>query len=219
MSEPDSTHRGPRLNGTSHLLERRPGRYAGDCAAATTGGRSLLFELIPQIMHHKCVRAVLPNDVWRLLRKMTIDTDGERCGKCGISQQLECHEVWQYLPPPDAGGPAERHVMKLIRLRTLCHLCHLGKHIGYALRMPQQYKQVKEHLMELYRLPEPIFSQLEQIAFQEVGELNKAGVRALDLTHLNLDRYVWIRYRFGRPFTNDELSSCRQLSDVADLGG
>lgn len=219
MSEPDSTHRGPRLNGTSHPLERRPGRYVGDCAAATTGGRSLIFELIPQVMHHKCVRAVLPNDVWRLLRKMTIDTDGGRCGECGTSQQLECHEVWQYLPPRNADGAARRHVMKLIRLQTLCHLCHLGKHIGYALRTHEQYQQVKEHLMKLYRLPEPIYSQLEQLAFHEVVGLNNAGVRALDLTHLNLDRYVWIRHRFGRPFTDDELSRCRQLSGVADLEG
>jgi len=71
--------------------------------------------------------------------------------------------------------------------------------------------------MSLYRLPEPIYSQLEQIAFDEVGELNKVGIRALDLTHLNEARYVWVQHRFGRLFTSDELSSCRQLTSMADL--
>jgi hypothetical protein len=108
--------------------------------------------------------------------------------------------------------------MKLMNLRTLCHLCHLGKHIGFAQKDAQLYRQVKSHLIALYHLPEPIFCQLEQLAFEQVWELNKAGIRALDLTYLNGDRYVWVRHRFGRQFSTDELANCRQLSAVADIG-
>ena len=167
-------------------------------------------------MRHRCVRAVLPNDVWRLLRKMPIEADRNRCGECGAVDRLECHELWQYLVPP-SGSAARRHVMKLVALRTLCHLCHLGKHIGYTLRRPQEYQQVEQHLMALYRLPEPIYSQLERLAFYEVSELNKAGIRALDLTYLNEDRYVWMQYRFGRPFTDDETSGCSRRHCATDL--
>lgn len=217
MSASDSPPVEPPAGGVAEASET--GRCSNDCPAPAVAGRALVFELIPQVMHHKCVRAVLPNDIWRLLRKMTIDASGEQCEECGTRERLECHEVWQYLPPLDADGQPERHIMRLVGLRALCHLCHLGKHIGYAQRSPRQYWQVKQHLMNLYRLPEPIFSQLEELAFDQVGELNKAGVRALDLTHLNMDTYVWIRHRFGRAFTDDETSSCRHLSGTADLAG
>lgn len=186
-------------------------------AYVAPGGRPLVFELIPQIMHFKCVRAVLPNDVWRLLRKMTIDHDGKRCDECGSSHQLECHEVWEYLTLPDLGS-GRRHVMKLCGLRTLCHLCHLGKHIGFAQKNAQLYQMVKTHLMDLYRLPEATFTQLEQIAFEHVWELNKVGARALDLTYLNDERFIWIQHRFGRLFSDDEAASCRRLGAMADIG-
>lgn len=181
-------------------------------------GFPLTFELIPNVMHRKCVRAVLPNDVWRLLRKITIEAGGGQCEECGTFRDLECHEVWHYLPPADTRRVSNRPVMKLAGLRSLCQLCHLGKHIGFALRCPQQYQQVKIHLMNLYRLPDSIYSQLEQLAYRDVDELNRQGIRALDLTYLNQDRYIWVRHRFGRSFTDDETSSCRQLTGVADLG-
>lgn len=217
MPKPYSARPKARLGLTSSTLNHLHGQSSCDRTAASAAVRPLIFELIPQVMHHKCGRAVLPNDVWRLLRKMTIEAGGKRCGECQSGEQLECHEVWQYLPP-GPNDPSARHVMKLVGLRALCHLCHLGKHIGYTLRNCALYRQVKEHLMDLYLLPESVFSQLEQLAFAEVAELNKAGLRALDLTYLNMDRYIWIRHRFGRPFTTDETPACRQLSSVSDLG-
>lgn len=217
MAESDETYLGPLYQGVPGPMSNSAALPEIDRPAGPAARRALMFELIPQVMHRKCVRAVLPNDVWRLLRKMTIDANTNRCGECGSNQQLECHEVWRYLPPGigDPGGP---HVMKLVGLRALCHLCHLGKHIGYALRNPASYRQVKKHLMDLYLLPESAFSQLEQLAFAEVAELNKAGLRALDLTYLNIDRYIWIRHRFGRSFTTDETAGCRRLSGESDLG-
>lgn len=217
MAESDETHLGPLPRGVPGPMPHPAAQLEVGRTAGAAAGRALVFELIPQVMHGKCVRAVLSNDVWRLLRKMTIEADGEQCGECGSAQQMECHEVWQYLPP-GAGDPGGRHVMKLVGLRALCHLCHLGKHIGYALRNPALYCQVKEHLMDMYLLPESVFSQLEQLAFAEVSELNKAGLRALDLTYLNMQRYIWIRHRFGRSFTTDETAGCRQLGSVSDLG-
>jgi hypothetical protein len=195
MPKPYSARPKARLGLTSRPLNHLHGQSSCDRTAASAAARPLIFEMIPQVMHHKRVRAVLPNDVWRLLRKMTIEAAGKRCGECRSGEQLECHEVWQYLPPA-ANDLGTRHVMKLVGLCALCHLCHLGKHIGYALRNPALYRQVKEHLMNLYLLPESVFSQLEQLAFAEVAELNKAGLRALDLTYLNMDRYICLRGAF-----------------------
>jgi hypothetical protein len=115
-------------------------------------GRFLVFELIPQVMHHKCARAVLPNDVWRLLRKLTIDAQGKRCEECGSTQELECHEVWKYFSLSQVTGSTVRQIMKLVGLRSLCHLCHLGKHIGYAQSDSKHYQQIKQHLMKLYEV-------------------------------------------------------------------
>jgi hypothetical protein len=172
--------------------------------------QTLAFELIPQAMHHKCARAVLPSDVWRLLRKITIESHGSRCAQCGSDEQLECHEVSDYASLPGPGG-TQRHVMKLVGLRALCHLCHVGKHIGFAHTRPNTYEEVKSHLLTLYRLTEAAFAKLEQAALHQVAELNKVGPRALDLTYLNDERYVWVRHRFGREFTSDELSNCHYL--------
>lgn len=217
MAESNETLPGQNRRRVPGPMSLPAGRLKVDRAAGFAVHGTLVFELIPQVMHRKCVRAVLPNDVWRLLRKMTIDADGKRCGECGSALQMECHEVWRYLPP-GADDPGGRHVMKLVGLRTLCHLCHLGKHIDYTLRNPALYRRVKKHLMCLYQLPESVFSQLEELAFAEVAELNKAGVRALDLTYLNMDRYIWIRHRFGRPFTTDETAACMPQDDYVELG-
>jgi len=177
---------------------------------------NLVFEPIPHAMRHKCVRAVLPVDIWRLLCKMTIDDSGKRCAQCGACDQLECHEVWDYSSVPGADG-VFRHVMKLIGLQALCHLCHVGKHIGFARTDPHQYRRVKTHLQAVYGLTEREFNIREQQAVDRVAELNRAGPRSLDLTLLNEDRFVWIQHRYGRRFTEDESGSCRNLDSASDV--
>jgi hypothetical protein len=167
-------------------------------------------------MRHKCVRAVLPVDVWRLLRKMTIDASQQRCAQCGTGDQLECHEVWNY---PTITGPdgAVRQVMQLVGLQTLCHLCHVGKHIGFAHTNAGLYSQVKDHLQRLYGVSHEEFTVREQHAIESVAELNRAGPRALDLTFLNDDRFMCVQHRFGRRFTENETESCRDLDKATDV--
>ncbi len=191
---------------------------SGDNQFVSPRADNLSFELIPHAMRHKCVRAVLPVDVWRLLRKMTIDASGNRCAQCGTSNQLECHEIWDYPSIPCAEGVV-RQVMKLTGLQALCHLCHVGKHIGFARSDARQYPQVKYHLRAVYGVSDEEFAVREQQAFERVAELNRAGPRSLDLTFLNADRFMWIQYRFGRLFTEDESGSCRNLYNPTDVEG
>lgn len=180
------------------------------------GADRLIFEPIPHAMRHKCVRAVLPVDVWRLLRKMTIEAYGMRCAQCGASNQLECHEVWDYQTASSADGVG-RHMMKLVGLQALCHLCHVGKHIGFARTNVLQYQRVKTHLKAVYGVSDEEFGKLEHQAVEQVAELNRAGPRSLDLTMLNEERFMWIQHRFGRQFTDDETSSCRNLESSSDM--
>lgn len=65
----------------------------GNGPPAASGADDLEFEPIPDAMRHQCVRVVLPVDVWRLLRKMNIESSGTRCAQCGADSQLECHET------------------------------------------------------------------------------------------------------------------------------
>jgi hypothetical protein len=169
-------------------------------------------------MRHKAVRAVLPVDVWRLLRKMTIDAHGKRCAQCGADSQLECHEVWDYGSLPSVDG-AMRYVMKLVGLQALCHLCHVGKHIGFARTDAQQYRQVRTHLKAVYGVSDEEFAVCEQQAVERVAELNRAGPRSLDLTLLNDEQFVWIQHRFGRRFTADEACNCRIQGNASDVEG
>ena len=191
---------------------------SGDNQLVSRGADNLSFEPIPHAMRHKCVRAVLPVDVWRLLRKMTIDVSGNRYAQCGTSKQLECHEIWDYPSIPGADGLV-RQVMKLVRLQALCHLCHVVKHIGFARSDARQYRQVKYHLRAVYGVSDEEFAVHEQQAVERVAELNRAGPRSLDLTFLNADRFMWIQHRFGRRFTEDETGSCRNLDNPTDVEG
>lgn len=213
-----------RLQGTADAasasaIGRRGFRAKGAPARGklvTPGTNTLVFEPIPHAMRHKCVRAVLPVDVWRLLRKITIDAYGKRCAQCGAESQLECHEVWEYTTIAGVDGSIS-HVMKLIALQALCHLCHVGKHIGFARTDARQYGRVKAHLKSVYRVSDDEFALLERQAVERVAELNRAGLRSLDLTLLNEERFMWIQHRFGRRFTDDELLSCRDLEAVSDV--
>jgi hypothetical protein len=185
---------------------------------AAPGAGDLVFEPIPHTMRHKCVRAVLSVDVWRLLRKMTIESSENRCAQCGADSQLECHEIWDYPSIPNADG-AVRQVMKLVALQALCHLCHVGKHIGFARTDLRQYREVKAHLQAIYGVSDQEFSKRERQAVERVAELNRAGPRSLDLTFLNEERFVWIQHRFGRRFTEDETGSCRNLDNPTNVDG
>ena len=78
--------------------------------------------------------------------------------------------MWRMRELPTTGvssGMAGRHVIKLIRLQTLCHLCHLGKHFGeHAILLmarlhkwktlaPTHYASISPTVRVLRDLPRP----------------------------------------------------------------
>ena len=136
-------------------------------------------------------------------------SDGKKCVECGSTECLECHEEWAYYQAPI-------RVMKMTRLRTLCHLCHMAKHLGLA-RRKGEYEDVQAHVETVYGLTEAEFLSLEQKAIERVKQLDKDGAYELDLTYLNDDRFLWVRHRFGRNFGTAELENCNYLVSDDEL--
>jgi hypothetical protein len=168
-------------------------------------GNGLSIELIPRSMHYKNARAVVPKDVWGLLRSICLKLDGRRCSECGSTENLECHEEWEFRLSPT-------RVMKLTRLRALCHLCHMLKHIGLA-KSSDEFPFVKKHAMERLGLSQEQLAQRERLAYKGVRMLEEGGMFALDLTYLNGPCFVWVHHRF-RKFVENEIQNCRQTVAV-----
>lgn len=163
--------------------------------------KELRIELIPLSMHYKNARAVVPKDVWGLLRSICLNLDGRRCSECGSTENLECHEEWDFRQSPT-------RVMKLTRLRALCHLCHRLKHIGLA-KGSDEYPDVKKHAMEHLGVSQEQLAQRVRLAYERARELDQDGMYELDLTYLNGPSFVWVHHRF-RKFAENEIENCRE---------
>lgn len=61
---------------------------------------------------------------WDVLRKKVYAEYGHRCGICGATGRLNCHEIWEY--------DDQKQVQTLRGFIALCDLCHHVKHIGLA---------------------------------------------------------------------------------------
>lgn len=187
---------------------------------ARTDVKDFTIELIPYSMNYKNARAVLTVDAWCLLRYLCLKSDGAQCSECGSTdkEDLECHEVWEYrsLVRQDRKNPV--HTMKLTKMRMLCHLCHMGKHLGFARKNPDEYAKVRVHLLRVHGLSESALDERERAAFEQVEELDDCGVRELDLTYLNDDQFQFVRYRSGRKlFSTNEVMNCRAPAASEDL--
>ena len=177
-------------------------------APSESPGKELHIELIPLSMHFKNARAVVPEDIWGLLRSICFNLDGRRCGECNSNENLECHEEWEFRTAPT-------RVMKLTRLRALCHLCHRCKHIGLA-KGSVEYPEVEKHAMEHHGLSKEQLAQRARLAYEVVRERDLGGMYELDLTYLNDEIFLWVHHRF-RKFGQNEIENCREsITDDLD---
>lgn len=166
--------------------------------------RRLNIELVPHTMHYKNVRAVLSKEAWKTVCTITHREHRLRCCECGATGRLECHEQWEYSPP----GRERRAVMRMTRMLSLCHLCHMGKHIKFAERNGE-LPAVKRHLMRVYQLNSV---QLWWKVCKAVALVRKQSRYEydLDLTFLNHTRFSAVHKQLGRTFSNKENKYCRE---------
>jgi len=125
----------------------------------------LEIELIPKTCHYSNVRSMVTTAEWDKIRKLSyasVNNKCEICGSDGLKQgykhKVECHEVWHY--------DDENKIQKLIKLVSLCVVCHQVKHIGRAIAIGKQSqcfsqlakvnkwtpKQIEEHIIASFEL-------------------------------------------------------------------
>src|SRR5258708_31337818 len=92
----------------------------------------LTIELVPQTSWYSNLRKVLSQSEWDKIRTKAYADYGNKCGICGATGRLNCHEIWQY--------DGQRRAQKLIGFIALCDLCHHLKHIGLASHLLRQGK-------------------------------------------------------------------------------
>jgi hypothetical protein len=122
----------------------------------------LTIELVPETSWYSNMRKVLPQRDWDKIRKKAYADAGHRCGVCGASGRLECHERWAY--------DDNKHVQKLMGFIALCSLCHHVKHIGLAGILAKEgkldYEEVVSHFMRVNECDRKTFDAYRAQAFE-----------------------------------------------------
>lgn len=104
----------------------------------------LSIELVPSTSWYDNVRNALTKEEWDIVRKKAYRQDNYKChicGSTGILQRsatwpVEAHEVWEYND--------KTHVQKLVKIVSLCPICHHVKHMGLASINGQMEEVIKQ---------------------------------------------------------------------------
>jgi hypothetical protein len=103
----------------------------------------LKIDMIPKTSWGNNLHRQLPSPIWKSLREKTLASSGHKCSICGSPDKLHCDEVWAY--------DNRKKVQSLVRLQTLCSMCHYVKHIGHAGVLAKEdrldYSKVVEHFL------------------------------------------------------------------------
>ncbi len=187
-----------------------------DNEAHNESKRKLNIELVPFTMHYKNVRAVLATEVWYKVCDIAHAKHDYRCCECGRNRRevkLECHETWEFIWEKREVSPGyfkKVAIMKMTNLLSLCHLCHMGKHIKFAERNGE-LPQVREHLMKTYNISRLQFWWKVQKSVAVVRKQSRYTYQ-LDLTYLNHDRFNAVHAIIGRKFSSNEIHNCRKTT-------
>jgi hypothetical protein len=87
----------------------------------------------------------------------------DRCSVCG-SRASEIDEDWRYCVKGDAG------IAVLEGLVQLCNVCHLAKHLGYALTHGR-FEEAIKRVAEVNNVSEELAKQVAEEAFKVHGSL------------------------------------------------
>lgn len=132
-------------------------------------GLRLQTELVPQPCWYSNMRKVLPAAAWDKLRKQVYAQYGYRCGICGVSAKLHCHEIWEY--------DDIEHVQTLAGFIALCEWCHHVKHLGHAGILAREgkldYECVVAHFLNVNGCSREDFELHRNQAFAQWRERNQ----------------------------------------------
>jgi len=138
----------------------------------------LTIELVPKNNWYINVRSEVSKEEWDILRRESYREANyvcEVCGGKGEKHPVECHEVWDY--------QEKNHIQKLIRLISLCPLCHKVKHIGRT-QVMGEYDIALKHLRKVNKMTKKEAENYIKEAFNLWGKRNNYDWK-LDLTFLS----------------------------------
>lgn len=96
--------------------------------------------LIPKNSFFDNLRYLFPNEEWDIIRKFVYKRDNYKCKICKRENiKLEAHEEWVY--------NYKEETQKLYTIISLCNLCHLNKHLGFAEILIKEKKITKESII------------------------------------------------------------------------
>jgi 5-methylcytosine-specific restriction endonuclease McrA len=126
----------------------------------------LEIELVPATTWEANLRKVLSQSEWDKIRKKAYADYGYKCGICGVSERLSCHEIWNY--------DDINHIQTLKGFIALCDMCHHVKHIGRAGILAREgklnYSKVVEHFMNVNNCDLATFKKHREEAFKQWAE-------------------------------------------------
>jgi hypothetical protein len=107
------------------------------------------------------MRAAVTDQTWEQIRRAIYREYDYRCGICGATGRMTCHERWAY--------DDERQVQTLLGFIALCTPCHHVKHIGRAGILAREgrldYDEVVQHFMAVNDCDESTFEEHRAQAF------------------------------------------------------
>lgn len=129
----------------------------------------LMIELVPESAWGNNLRTILRKSVWEKLRKSIYAAYGNRCGICGATGRLNCHEVWAY--------DDRNHIQTLRGFIALCEWCHHVKHIGLTQLLAEQgkidFERVVQHFMTVNDCDRETFEEHRRVAFHVFHERSR----------------------------------------------
>ncbi len=127
-----------------------------------SGTLRLTIELVPSASWYNNMRKVLPPHEWDKVRKKSYEDYNHKCGICGASGRLNCHEIWEY--------DDWKHIQKLTGFIALCDLCHNVKHIGLAGILADKrmldFEIIIRHFMSVNACGRNVFDEHREEAFK-----------------------------------------------------
>lgn len=154
-------------------------RFRPENLISPDDGFKLKIELVPSTSWYNNLRKYTTKDDWDKIRKKAYADYRYKCGICGASGRVNCHEIWEY--------DDKKQVQKLIGFIALCDMCHHVKHIGLAGILSSKgeldYEKVIEHFIKVNNCDRKTFEEHRKRAFKEWRE------RSQYQWHIDLGEY------------------------------
>lgn len=121
----------------------------------------LEMEMVPRTTWYKNLRYYLSQEEWDGIRRKTYRIYKGRCGICGVSAKMNCHEIWEF--------DDRKHIQKLKGFIALCKNCHLLKHLAFTEMActKEEENELMQHFMKVNNCTEKDYKKHEKAVWKK----------------------------------------------------